>query len=200
MGYILKVKDDKGNVIGIPAIKGEKGDKGDTGDKGDKGDTGEQGICGKSAYDVAVDNGFAGTAAQWLTSLKGAKGSHPVIGSNGNWWIDGVDMGVRAINETRSAIGTYVGTAASEGGTTLTFDFVPKIVFIAGATNNDPGYAAYFEYGILWNGRGIVTENKSDGSAKVSLISSPFVGNTVKITSSLLNKYTYTYIAFGVEG
>lgn len=31
---ILRVKDDKGNIIPIPAIKGDKGDKGDRGDSG----------------------------------------------------------------------------------------------------------------------------------------------------------------------
>ena len=31
---ILRVKDDKGNIIPIPAIKGDKGDKGDRGDTG----------------------------------------------------------------------------------------------------------------------------------------------------------------------
>ena len=36
-----------------------------------KGDPGEPGA---SAYDVAVDNGFVGTEAQWLASLVGADG------------------------------------------------------------------------------------------------------------------------------
>lgn len=39
--------------------------------KGDKGDTGTD---GKSAYQIAVDNGFDGDEAAWLESLKGAKG------------------------------------------------------------------------------------------------------------------------------
>jgi hypothetical protein len=38
--------------------------------KGEKGDTGEQGEDGLSAYEVAVANGFVGTEAQWLDSLK----------------------------------------------------------------------------------------------------------------------------------
>lgn len=33
-----------------------------------------QGPQGKSAYEVAVDNGFKGTEQQWLGSLKGEKG------------------------------------------------------------------------------------------------------------------------------
>lgn len=44
------------------------------GEKGDKGDTGSRGADGKSAYEVALQNGFTGTEADWLTSLKGQKG------------------------------------------------------------------------------------------------------------------------------
>lgn len=33
---------------------------------------GEKGISGKSAYQVAVDNGFVGTEAEWLASIDGA--------------------------------------------------------------------------------------------------------------------------------
>ncbi|MGA3598574.1 tail fiber protein [Lysinibacillus agricola] len=46
-------------------IKGEKGEKGDTGP------------AGKTAYQVALDNGFSGTEAEWLATLKGEKGDTP---------------------------------------------------------------------------------------------------------------------------
>ena len=36
---------------------------------------GKQGEKGKSAYEVALDNGFEGTEAEWLKSLKGADGT-----------------------------------------------------------------------------------------------------------------------------
>lgn len=45
------------------------------------------GTNGKSAYDIAVDNGFIGTESEWLTSLKGEKGAKGEPGVNGN---DGV--------------------------------------------------------------------------------------------------------------
>lgn len=35
---------------------------------------GSGGADGKSAYDIAVENGFEGTEAEWLESLKGDKG------------------------------------------------------------------------------------------------------------------------------
>jgi hypothetical protein len=52
------------------AVVGEKGDKGDTGN----GSGGAAGSAGKSAYEIAVANGFVGTEAEWLESLKGEGG------------------------------------------------------------------------------------------------------------------------------
>ena len=39
---------------------------------------------GKSAYEVAVDNGFAGTEAEWLASLVGPQGNTGATGPEGN--------------------------------------------------------------------------------------------------------------------
>lgn len=48
------------------------------GDKGDQGDPGVSGQPGKSAYELAVEQGFKGTEAQWLESL-----SHGPAGKTG---------------------------------------------------------------------------------------------------------------------
>lgn len=48
-----------------------------------KGEKGDAGADGKSAYEVAVANGYSGTQAQWLASLKGADGAPGKDGSNG---------------------------------------------------------------------------------------------------------------------
>ena len=53
------------------------------GEKGEKGDTGSRGADGKSAYEVALQNGFTGTEADWLTSLKGQKGDTGAPGAKG---------------------------------------------------------------------------------------------------------------------
>ena len=53
----------------------------------------ESGIAGKSAYEIAVDNGFQGTEQEWLESLQGKT---PYIGANGNWFIEDVDTGILA--------------------------------------------------------------------------------------------------------
>ena len=50
-------------------------------------------LKGKSAYEIACENGFKGTPAEWLASLKG---SELLIGENGNWIIDGIDTGMIA--------------------------------------------------------------------------------------------------------
>lgn len=44
---------------------------------------GVAGQRGKSAYEVAVDNGFIGTAQEWLESLKGKDGKDGVNGTSG---------------------------------------------------------------------------------------------------------------------
>lgn len=60
---------------------------------------------GKSAYEIAKENGFDGTEAEWLASLKGAPGAAgangkdgengktPYVGENGNWYIGENDTG-----------------------------------------------------------------------------------------------------------
>ena len=50
---------------------------------GEKGDQGNPGADGKSAYQVAVDDGFVGTEAQWLLSLVGQQGPQGPSGPAG---------------------------------------------------------------------------------------------------------------------
>lgn len=55
-----------------------------------------QGNDGKSAYEIAVENGYSGSEQEWISSLTGKTGDTPFIGANGNWFIGAVDTGVRA--------------------------------------------------------------------------------------------------------
>lgn len=48
---------------------------------------------GKSAYEIAVENGFQGSEQEWLQSLQGES---PYIGENGNWFVGTLDTGVSA--------------------------------------------------------------------------------------------------------
>ena len=93
-------KGDKGDT-GLPGPKGADGltgPKGDAGDRGPIGPQGPQGLQGpigpqglqgergqdgKSAYQIAVANGYSGDESQWLESLKGRDGSSGRDGKNG---------------------------------------------------------------------------------------------------------------------
>lgn len=50
-------------------------------------------LQGKSAYEIAVKNGFKGSETEWLASLEGTT---PHIGENGNWFLGDADTGVFA--------------------------------------------------------------------------------------------------------
>lgn len=54
--------------------QGNQGPMGPQGPTGYPGEMGPKGDDGKSAYQLAVDNGFKGNLSQWLDSLKGPKG------------------------------------------------------------------------------------------------------------------------------
>jgi hypothetical protein len=54
---------------GPTGAAGPDGEKGEKGLKGNSGNPGGQGYTGLSAYQVAQENGFTGTEAQWLDSL-----------------------------------------------------------------------------------------------------------------------------------
>ena len=130
-----ELKGPKGDTgpKGATGAKGDKGDKGNKGDKGDTGATGPQGPAGqngtngvdgkngvdgqngKSAFELAVESGYAGTEEEWLNSLKGAAGAAgkdgvdgqngqdgitPHIGDNDNWFIGDTDTNVPAAART----------------------------------------------------------------------------------------------------
>lgn len=48
-------------------------------------------VTGKSAYDIAVDNGFSGTVEEWLASLKGDTGATGATGVKGATGAAGKD-------------------------------------------------------------------------------------------------------------
>lgn len=75
----LKGKDGK---------DGSDGQPGKDGADGKNGQDGKDGIDGKSAYEIAIANGFFGTEAEWLESLKGKDGTDGQPGKDG---VDGKD-------------------------------------------------------------------------------------------------------------
>ncbi|MBS6596659.1 MAG: hypothetical protein KH326_06285 [Ruminococcus callidus] len=58
---------------------------------GKDGADGKDGKDGLSAYELAVENGFVGTATEWLESLRGADGKDGLPGKDGKNGVDGKD-------------------------------------------------------------------------------------------------------------
>lgn len=58
---------------------------------GGSGEAGTDGADGKSAYELAVENGFEGTVAEWLASLKGVDGQDGADGAEGHTPVKGLD-------------------------------------------------------------------------------------------------------------
>ena len=71
-------------------------------DNGELGGGGGSGTAGKSAYEIAVDNGFVGTETEWLESLKGKQGATftPYVSSSGelSWTNDGDKKNPATVN------------------------------------------------------------------------------------------------------
>ena len=69
---------------------------------GELGGGGGSGTAGKSAYEIAVDNGFVGTETEWLESLKGKQGATftPYVSSSGelSWTNDGDKKNPATVN------------------------------------------------------------------------------------------------------
>lgn len=100
---------------------------------------------------ATTEGGFTGTYEEWLAGIKGEDGHSPVItiGTNGNWYIDGVDTLVQAqgiqgevgngisaiaLTKTEGLVDTY--TITYTDGTTSTFTL----------TNGEDGKSAYQTY------------------------------------------------------
>lgn len=103
-----------------------------------KGNKGDAGADGKSAYEVAVANGYSGTQAQWLASLKGADGANgkdgqtwqPYIADDGYWHIKMIsdtatqsivgvltsgDADILTVNDSYRVNGTISNVPTAEG-------------------------------------------------------------------------------------
>lgn len=85
------IQGETGPAGADSTVPGPKGDTGDQGPQGVPGIDGTDGAAGESAYQVAVDEGFSGTEAEWLASLVGPKGDTGDTGPQGVPGADGSD-------------------------------------------------------------------------------------------------------------
>lgn len=81
------------------------GSDGQDGTNGIDGTNGTDGSDGDSAYEIAVENGFSGTEAEWLLSLKGSDGIDGQDGTNGTNGQDGLTTSITLNGEIKTQVG-----------------------------------------------------------------------------------------------
>lgn len=105
----------------LASLKGQKGDQGNPGVRGvegPRGIPGVNGLPGASAYEIAKANGYTGSQAEWLQSLKGHKGDTgqcktiKVLSTNYNY-----DQATLNRNSATGYTGVYTVTDSIEGVT-----------------------------------------------------------------------------------
>lgn len=110
----LKVKNENGEWVDVVALKGEKGSN------------------GKSAYEIAVDNGFEGTEAEWLESLGGGqgKGSFNAIYGTTNYSeiTEAIEAGKQVTCTYAGRIYNYTGAYSGTLYFTATLDWTSNYV------------------------------------------------------------------------
>ena len=115
-------------IQGPTGPQGLQGLKGDPGAKGADGLPGKDGADGKSAYQVAVANGFSGDEAAWLLSLKGEKGEKGDPGSGGS----GTDTTAlqQEIDALKAAVAKMPKYKEYQAG------YIPRADFVGTLANN----------------------------------------------------------------
>lgn len=88
-GFVGTEQEWLASLEGPAGPQGMEGPQGDQGPAGPAGPAGADGADGDSAYQVAVDNGFVGTEAEWLASLVGPQGPAGAQGIQGPAGADG---------------------------------------------------------------------------------------------------------------
>lgn len=117
-----------------------------------KGDTGVNGLDGKSAYEIAVINGFIGDVSAWLASLVGADGAQGIQGVKG----DTGDTGPQGIQGPAGIDGadgkTAYQTAVDNGFTGTEQEWLLSLECTTGTVSLDSVTSGIpIKYGDLYN-------------------------------------------------
>ena len=131
---VAGAKGEKGDpgVQGLPGkdgaqgLPGAKGDPGAQGIQGLPGKDGAKGADGKSAYEVAVSNGFVGNEAAWLASLKGEKGDKGDAGAGGSG-DSALQLRIAALEQVLAKMPKYKEYQAG---------YIPRENFVGAMANN----------------------------------------------------------------
>lgn len=111
---------------GAQGLPGAKGDPGAQGIQGLPGKDGAKGADGKSAYEVAVSNGFVGNEAAWLASLKGEKGDKGDAGAGGSG-DSALQLRIAALEQVLAKMPKYKEYQAG---------YIPRANFVGTLANN----------------------------------------------------------------
>ena len=164
---VAGAKGEKGDpgVQGLPGkdgaqgLPGAKGDPGAQGIQGLPGKDGAKGADGKSAYEVAVSNGFVGNEAAWLASLKGEKGDKGDAGAGGSG-DSALQLRIAALEQVLAKMPKYKEYQAG---------YISRANFVGAMTNNGLVTANYPK---PFSGRPIlnVTLDIADPAARVQYV------------------------------
>ncbi|MBB1135680.1 YadA-like family protein [Stenotrophomonas maltophilia] len=108
-GRLTTVENNPGGGTPTPGPVGPPGTPGRDGVDGETGAPGQNGTDGRSAYEVAVGEGFTGTQQEWLESLNGRDGAKGDRGETGLAGKDGIDgatdpLAVKYDDESKSQV------------------------------------------------------------------------------------------------
>lgn len=143
MTAIIRVRDENGNVIDIPAIVGPQGPAGEQGPKGEQGESGPQGPQGPKG-----DTGPAGADGKNGTDGKdGANGSDGISVTH-SW--DGTVLTITSASGTSSADLRGPKGPAGEGGSGGGWDgYLSDFVVVDSSHYTDLGYYEGFDYKLV---------------------------------------------------
>ncbi len=116
-------------VQGLPGVKGDAGERGAQGERGLQGVVGARGakgVDGESAYQIAVEQGFAGSEAAWLSSLKGEKGDKGDAGAGGSG-DSALQLRIAALEQVLAKMPKYKEYQAG---------YIPRADFVGTLANN----------------------------------------------------------------
>lgn len=154
-------------------------------DKLDSGGGGGTGKNGKSAYELAVENGFSGTVDEWLESLKGQPGKDGINGKDG---ANGKD-GVNGINGKDGADGkdiTSIDDSAVGTDTTYSSTKIHELLAALEEKINAVPQVTQITPLVTW-------QFQKSTAAEVSVVSLPHTCNAVDGKSASYYRGTATY-------
>ena len=111
-------------------------------------------VSGTSAYEIAVANGFSGSEAAWLESLKGERGTKGEQGEQGNQGERGEQGEPGASAYDMAVSNGYEGTE-EEWLSTLGIDVLYEKSYLVPDSGSEDNYDAY-GFGVIMKGSGLM--------------------------------------------